>query len=245
MFFALPVLIYSLFFLLGLELTLPEGNAFIFASLITVAISLWGIKKIGKKWIYLNIPFVLSLSSFALLYLIDSLFEKQIFILLSTALYYLGLLGIFRLEEYEKDQTARGMIAASSLTSAFFFYASTYGIYLNFLVPLWVLMTAYLLATVSITYAYFRIISNKKRIVWSYSIAVGMVMAEVAWIINFWPFGYLTTGVIVLMLYYVFWDLTQSYFLNLLSKKRLVANIILFSFLIGVVLFTSRWLPMV
>ncbi len=245
MFFALPVLIYSVFFFLGLELSIFEGNVFIFASIISAAVSLWGAKKIGKKWIHLNIPFVLLFSSFALLFLIDSLVEKQVFILLSATLYYLGILGIFRLEEYEKDQTARGMIAASAIASAFFFYASTYGIYLNFLVPLWILMIAYLSATTAITYGYFRIISDKKRIVWSYSVAIGMAMAEVAWVINFWPFGYLTTGVIALMLYYVFWDIAQSYFLNLLSQKRLAANIILFFLLISAVLLTSRWLPAV
>lgn len=245
MFFAVLVLFYSLLFLLGLESMTFGGNMFNIAAVFFIIFSLAGVKKIGKKWINWNTLFIFSISSLALLYLIDSFFEKQLFIILSSAFYYLGLLGVYRLGDYAKDQTARGMISASSMAAIFFFYASVYGIYVNFMVPLWALMTVYFLATVIVSYQYFRIIKSERRIVWSYCAVIGLAMAEFAWVINFWPFGYLTTGVIALMLYYVFWDLTQSYFLNLLSKKRLTANLILFSILIAVVLISSRWMPAV
>lgn len=245
MFFAIPVLFYSFLFLLGLEATTIDGYIFIIGAVFCILFSLAGVKKIGKEWIYWNTFFIFSISSFALLYLIDSFFEKQIFIVFSSAFYYLGLLGVYRLGDYAKDQTARGMISASSMATIFFFYSSAYGIYINFIVPLWVLMTVYFIATIIVSYQYFRIIKNETRVVWSYCAVIGLVMAEVAWVINFWPFGYLTTGVIALMLYYVFWDLTQSYFLNLLSKKRLTANLILFSVLIAIILVSSRWMPVV
>ncbi len=245
MFFAISVLFYSFLFLLGLESTIFNGNVFNVSAVFFILFSLAGVKKIGKKWIYLNTFLVFSISSFTLLYLIDSFFEKQVFIIFSSAFYYLGLLGVYRLGGYVKDQTARGMISASSMAAIFFFYSSVYGIYVNFIVPLWILMTLYFFATIIISYQYFRIIKNESRVVWSYCTVIGLAMAEVAWIINFWPFGYLTTGVIALMLYYVFWDLTQSYFLNLLSKRRLTANLILFSILIGIVLISSRWMPAV
>jgi len=64
-------------------------------------------------------------------------------------------------------------------------------------------------------------------------------MVELIWTMNFWPFGYLTTGVIALILYYILWDLTQSFFLKLLSKKRVVANMIFFSALIVIILLSS------
>lgn len=245
MFFTLLVFIYTFLYFLGLEFAVFQEKGIITEIIVLFAISVVGSKVIGKKWSYAIIPALFSLSSIALLYLIDSIPEKQIFVLLSVLLYYLGFIGIHRLREYPKDQTARGLIAASSMTVAFFFYTGIYGIYLNFLVPLWALMLAFLLATTAIAYQYFSMVNSNKKVVWSYSITLGMVMAELAWVINFWPFGYLTTGVIVLMLYYVFWDLVQSYFLNLLSKKRVIANVVFFSFFIALILLTSRWLPAV
>jgi len=245
MFFALPVFIYSLLFLLGLEVIVFWEGGIIAAVIILTVISFLMARKIGKRTSCCIIPSLFALSSLAMLYLIDSFIERQVFVLLSASLYYLGLLGLWRLKSYDKDQTARGMIAASATTVVFFFYTASYGIYLNFLIPLWILMLSFFIVTTAVAYQYLRIINDKKRIVWSYSIALGMVMAEVAWVINFWPFGYLTTGVIVLMLYYVFWDLIQSYFLNILSKKRVVANMVFFSLLITLILFTSRWLPVV
>jgi hypothetical protein len=245
MFFAVPVLIYSLLFLLGLEASVFNSGWFDAVSVILVIFSWLGTKKISTKLAYLNLPVFFAVASLALLYLIDSFLEKQIFIVLGTALYYLGLLSIYRFKDYAKDQTARGMMAASALTAIFFFYSSAYGIYINFQVSLWALMAMFFLATLALSYTYFSTLKEDNKLVWSYGVVIGLAMTEVAWSINFWPFGYLTTGVITLMLYYVFWDLVQSYFLNLLSKKRLTANLVLFSILIGIVLASSKWLPAV
>jgi hypothetical protein len=246
MFFSFSVLVYTLFFLAGLEVSAYSEKDIIWTIVIMIVLALVtvaGVKKVGKKAGYSIILSIFAFSAVVLLFLVANMFEKQVFILLSASVYYAGMIGIYRLREYEKDQTARGMIAAALVATAFFFYASIYGIYLNFAVPIWLLMCLYLAATVAISYQYFRLISPKRKIVWIYSLIIGMAMAEIAWVINFWPFGYLTTGVIALMLYYIFWDLTQSYFLNLLSKTRVITNMVFFGLLVALVLVTSRWLP--
>lgn len=256
MFFSFPVLFHTLLFaavheiivLIKAKSSLEFYARFelIIIVIFLVAISLlavWSAKKIGKKWGCAVTPAIFSLSSALLHYLIDSTVEKQIFILLSSFLYYLSLLGAYRLGDYQKDQTARGLISASLATTAFFFYSSVYGAYLNFAVSLWVLMLLFLGVTYVISRQYFILINYDKKIVSAYSLILAMAMAEIAWVINFWPFGYLTTGVIVLMLYYVLWDLIQSHFLNLLSKRRVIANMAFFGFLIILILATSKWLP--
>lgn len=248
MFFAFPVFIHALLFFIGLELAAfakKEIAVIIVLMSAVTLISLWGARKIGKKRIHCAIPSIFSLSAFTLLYLVSSTAEKQLLIILSAALYYLGMLGIFRISKYEKDRTARGMLAAFLAAAVFFFCASAYGIYINFAVPVWGLMVSYLLATTGVSYQYLRLITENKKMARGYSAILGMIMAEIAWVISFWPFGYLTTGAIALMLYYIFWDLTQSFFLDLLSKKRVAINMIFFSLLITLVLATSRWLPAV
>ena len=181
----------------------------------------------------------------ALLYLISILWEKQIFIFIAIIAYYLILLGTFRLKEYANDQTARAMIMASTVATIFFAFSSTYGLYLNFLVPLWVLMLVYFSITIFLSFQYFSLIELNSRKIWTYCLLLSLVMTEIIWTMNYWPFGYLTTGVISLILYYVLWDLTQSHFLNLLSRRRVIVNMTFFSIVVVMVLLSAKWLPII
>mgnify|MGYP000654582928 CR=1 FL=1 len=243
MFLKLSPFLYSLVFFLGLE-TLVFKSDFIFYILFFLFIfSLFGGRHLGKKWLYSSLPVLFNLSAIALLYLITLPYEQQIFIILATFMYYLAMLGAYRLGQYQKDQTANGMNMAATFTALFFSYTGIYGLYLNFLVPLYILMLAYLFVTAFLTYQNYSIISENKRIVWIYSLLISLVMSEIIWSINFWPFGYLTTGTIALILYYILWDLIRNYFLNQLSRRRVVANMIFLSILIVLILLSSKWIP--
>jgi hypothetical protein len=167
--------------------------------------------------------------------------DQQVFVFISAAVYYFILLGIYRLRNYSDDQTARGIFSGGLLATFFYFYSGFYGLYINFSIPLWFLMLFFLAITFILSYHYLGILSKDNKKVLSYSLILGMAMAEISWVINFWPFGYLTTGVIALIFYYMFWDLAQSYFINKLSKRKIVANLVFFSLLIGLILITSRW----
>ncbi|MCD6149874.1 hypothetical protein J7J13_03770 [bacterium] len=244
MFFYFPAFFYALAFLAGLEIIIYQPALAFYALAVLILASLWKSKKIGKRWLFSIIPTVFSISSIILLYFIDIFAEKQLFVFLSAFIYYLSLLSAYRLRNYSKDQTAMGLIMASATATIFFFYAASYGIHLNFAVPLWVLILAYFLVTFLVSYQYFKIIKNdNEKSAFIYSTLLGMVMAEIAWMISFWPFGYLTTGATALIFYYTLWDLIRSHFLNFLSKKRVIANMILSGFLIGFLLISSKWLP--
>lgn len=247
MFIHFKILLYSLTFFLLMELVLLKENLFLAMAVLALSFSVIVSVRISKRWLFAILPFIFSFFSMVLLYLVDSFSQKQIFIIISSFIYYVTFLGIYRLKNYSRDQTARGLIAASAAATAFFSFAASYGIYLNISIQmLWILVLVFLVVSFLISYQYLSIIEEKeKRKVLVYSLILGLAMAEIAWVINFWPFGYLTTGVIALIFYYVLWDLTQSHFLNLLSKKRVVANMVLFSILIGLVLASSKWLPMV
>jgi len=246
MFLKLRPILHSLVFLFGLEMVLYETDWVFRIIFFLLLASVYGGRKIGGRWFFTVLPIFFTLSSVSLLYLISVDFEQQIFIFLAAGMYYLAMLSAHRLGLYDKDQTARGMNMAAMAATIFFTYAGVYGLYLNFLVPLYYLMLAYLGVTLLVSYQYFLIIKkDDRRKVWAYSFLLSLVMAEIVWTMNFWPFGYLTTGVIALILYYVLWDLTQSYFLNLLSKKRVVANMVFFSVMIILVLLSSKWLPII
>jgi hypothetical protein len=239
-------IIFSIIFLLGLELII-----FKYEYVYVIAISLFLLSLIegyssGKKWIFSILPAFFTISSIALLYLIAPVIQRQTFILLSSLMYYLSLFSSYRLGIYIKDQTANGMNKAATAATIFFAYASAYGLYLNYLVPLYMLMLAYLLITLLVSYQNFYIIrQNNSTVVWAYSFILSLAMAELIWTMNYWPFGYLTTGVIALILYYVLWDLIQSYFLDILKKRRVVVNMVFFSIMIVLVLLSAKWVPVI
>jgi len=249
MFLKLRPFLYSLLFLLGLEFVIyirDNFNLVISTVAFLILVALWEGKHVGAKWKFSILPIFFTLSSAALLYLITLAYEQQIFIVLASSMNYLALFGAYRLGIYEKDQTAKGMNMAATSTTIFFIYASAYGLYLNFLVPLYILMLVYFLSTLLVSYQYFSIIkNNEQKVVWTYSFLLGLAIMEIVWAISFWPFGYLTTGVIALILYYILWSIVQGHFLNNLSQKRAIVNIIFFSFLILLVLITSKWIPVI
>lgn len=236
----------SFLFLLGMEIVVFFPVLVFPVAVFLFFVAVLGGRSLGRKWIFSLLPLFFTISSLALLYLVTMNAEKQIFVALAFILYYLNLLGVFRLRRYSKDQTAKAMIMATSSAAVFFTYASMYGFYLNFFVPLIYLMLVYLFVTLLVSFQYFSIIleSNKKK-AWIYSFVLALVMTEISWTINFWPFGYLTSGVSALVFYYVLWEIARGHLLNKMSRKKIVFNLILFSVIIILVLATSRWLPSV
>lgn len=246
MLFNFSVFFSSLGFLVGLEAVTFFADWAFSLSVILLLFVFQSARRIGNSLLSSMTPLLFALSSVTVLYLIDSTSQRQGLIILSFAAYYLALLGIYRLRYYERDLTAKGMMAFTGMSTAFLFYSGVYGIYLNFAVPIWGLMLAYCGGTVMLSFQYLMILdrTNARR-ARMYSLILGLAMAETAWVINFWPFGYLTTGVIALMFYYVLWDLVQSHFQGLLSRKRVAVHLVLLCFLIGMVLSSTRWIPVV
>jgi hypothetical protein len=245
MFIKIRPLLCSLFFLLSLEVIIFFPSWVFWIMGIILVFSAWMGKTMGKRWIFSITPSFFALSCIGLFYLISSNLEEQVFVILSSSIYYLGLYGTNRLGLYEKDQTALAMLIVTLTATIFFSFASFYGIYLNFLVPTYILMLAYFLVTFLISLAYFFLIQDNKKTVLIYSLILALIMSELIWTMNFWPFGYLTTGIIALILYYILWDLIRSHFLNILSKKRVVINLFFFFLLIVSILITSKWLPII
>jgi hypothetical protein len=200
-------------------------------------------KRVSRSVGMTPIPVLLVTSTIGLLYFVQSVKQEFLLSLLSAVAYYFIHIALYRLRNYRKDKTARGIVAAGSVATIFLFYATSYGIYLNFAISLWVLMFILMLVTTLVSFQYFWLINDDKKNVLNFSLVLGFVMAEIVWVLNFWPFGYLTTGVITLIFYYVFWDLVQCHFLNILSKRRVVVNMLVFALLVAMVLSSTRWLP--
>jgi len=246
MFLKVKPFIYSLIFLIGLEMIILMHSNVWYVLVFLFITAIYQGRMIGGKWIFSVLPAMLAVSSIALLYLIGIWFEQQLFIILASFMFYLSIYGSQRLGEYDGDQTAKGMNTASTAATIFFTYAGVYGLYLNFNIPLWSLMFSYVAITYLVSYQNLIITNNEnKRKVNIYSFLLALSMSEIIWTMNFWPFGYLTTGAIALILYYVLWDIIQNYFLDNLSHRRIMANSIFFALIILIILLSSKWTPVI
>lgn len=244
MFLYLPAIFQSIIFTLTLEALIFYEGFFWFSLVVFLIAFLVSFRISTKVWSGWFIMLVFYTSIWSILHLIDYKVEQHIFILISGLANYFLLFGVYRITTKSDSETAKSVIAMSIMAVIFLFFSSTYGIYLNFDIPSWFLMSFYFLNVTVISYQYFLLTGeeNKKKVL-VYSLILGFCVLEMGWVINFWPFGYLTTGIVLLMFYYIIWDLSKNYFKNILSVKKVLVNLMIFMLMSGIVLYSSIWLP--
>ncbi|MFZ2299597.1 MAG: hypothetical protein WAW00_00490 [Candidatus Moraniibacteriota bacterium] len=249
MLFHFTVFFWSIVFFLGLELIavnpiFPAWSWYIFSILPLIIISLIASRRITRRFSDAFLPGLLSITAPTLLSLIDYPAQRQAFVIVSALMYYFALLGMYRLRHAPYDRTAQAFLNTAAMAAIFFFYAGVYGFYLNFSFPLWGLMLLYFFGTALTSYETFigieREGGEKKRLV-LYSMLLGLLMGEMAWVMSFWPFGYLTTGALALIFFFMAWDISFDAFHRTLSLKKAVIRIIFFLVLIGILLFSTPW----
>jgi len=245
MLFEFGVLFLSLLNLAAVWLLYDYPNQFFWIMGIFALVLLIGIRVVAGRLRFFGIPFLLTLGSVLLMPLIDSPAKVRAFIVLSTGVFYLAVLGSYRLGRYERDKTAKAMIDLATLATLFCWFAASYGWYLNIVLPIWVIMLIFAAVVFFISYQSFLISqiapSRHQRVV--YSVFLAYLMAGVVWVQNFWPFGYLTTGVVALIIYYSAWNLIRDYFLENLTIKKIIFNSIFLAGSATLILLSARWYP--
>src|SRR4051812_30671918 len=119
MIFHFKVFFWTLIFFLGLEFIainriFPSWDGYIFSCVPLLFISFLGSRRLTGNYRDAFLPALLALVSPTLLSLIDHPTERQIFVIVSAMMYYVSLLGIYRLRHAPKDRTAHSMINASA-----------------------------------------------------------------------------------------------------------------------------------
>jgi len=256
MFLKLQPLIYSIFFLLSLETVVLQESWVKSVAWVLFFLTVIIVWPLTRKPRFIALPFFLSLSALALLSLVDHAVEKQVFIFLTAVIYYLTLLGGYRLRFYSSDQTALGMVNLATLATAFMWFTAALGFYLNFKVDYWMIIvfvgTIFLISLPSFC-------TNAKdksdRLEKSgrhnpnleligvvfLNLILALTMSQVFWGILFWPFGYLTLGGSALIIFYEFWDVIRLYLRGELTTKRMVSNWVVGAVLLAGILLTAQW----
>ena len=256
MFFKLQPLIYSIFFLLSLEIVALKENWVKTVAWLLIFLTIIIVWPLTRKPRFIALPFFLSLGALALLFLVDYSVEKQVFIFLATGIYYLTLLGGYRLRFYNSDQTALGMVNLATLSTAFLWFTAALGLYLNFQVKYWI-MAIFVVTIFLISLPSFcinakdreeRLKKNGEKeeqiglvgIIFL-DLILALIMSQFFWGIIFWPFGYLTLGGSALIIFYEFWDIIRLYIRKELTIKKIITNWVIGSILLIGILLTAQW----
>ena len=250
MFWNFRIFLLSVLFFAALRATLIYSDYIFWIWLLFGLVLLFSTRRLAKRWFFAILPLLLSASSVSLLFFIDSLNFIKVFVFLTAAVFYFCLLGSYRLSKYNKDQTAKGMYNTAAFSALFFFYAASYGWYLNEIrLPVWeltvILMAIFAVITFFISSLSFTVnqLSSHER--WLYAFILALALTQVVWIQSFWPFGYLTVGTVALIIYYVSWDIIRNYFSDKFSFKEVVFNLAFLFGSIAILLVSSKWYPVV
>ena len=241
------VFFLSMIYWATLGLVMKYANQIFWLEIGFSLVALIGIRIIAKRWKYFILPLFIIFGSVFLLFLIDSVAEERTFAVLSAGIFYLTVLASYRLGKYDKDQTAKAMHNLAVFATVFCWYSAAYGWYLNLEVPVWILMAIVALVTFAVSYLSFVInqlaISRNQRFL--YSLFLAYLMAETVFVQNSWPFRYLTTGVVALIIYFASWDVIRNYFLDKLNPRKVIFNAVFLSVAVALILLSSKWYPVV
>jgi hypothetical protein len=221
---------------------IPSWTWYSLSTGVFVLLSLAASRQLTDKWYPAFLPSVVSFSTLLLMSLIDVAFEQRIFVWVAAFLFYAALLGIYRLKIVPSDETARVLLNTAALASLFFAYAAAYGLYLNYAVPLALLMLVFFLATAIVAFqTLFWAGKDDVHEVLLTALALGTIMGELIWMVHFWPFGYLTIGAAMLIFFYVLWRGALDLLREMVTFRRILIESTLLLILLSLLLATSPW----
>lgn len=194
-----------------------------------------------RDYLWASLISIFSLSVSGLIFFVNSFFVRQVIVGIALALLFFSMREYQRLNR-SQELSLKGILFVFHFMTLFFFFTFSLAVHINFAIPQIVLMFFYgLVVFLTSLHSFLSVhITEVKRSL-QYSLLLAFLFLQLAWFIHFWPFGYLTTGVILLVIYYVLWDLFQSHFEKTLRLQRFFTDIILLIVLVGIVLVSTPW----
>lgn len=247
MLFHASIFFFSIFFAAMLKMSgfLPLRSMWILSVFFVLVFFLS--RRFGVSSVSALIPTMFSFAATTLLFFVSTDLERNFFIGASSIIFYLSVLGLYRLRQYASDQTAQAMLSLVAVTTLFFLFSFFSGMFLNFRrFDESTLMIAFGGSVYLMSFSIFRrLFSGDTRKSQMASLLLGLFASQIAWIVSFFPFGYLTTSVISIIILFPLWDIVSEETKRPFSKKRIAVNALLSLALVAVVLSSSEWIPMV
>jgi|GEM_PF-5846884 len=207
--------------------------------LLAIGITVWRLRhEIHRAWVWLPFSVLFAAGSFGFVFILRA---GNIRWLVFAALLVLWGLYFWNLSEKEKPRPDIGILV--SLGGFFLLIYSAWQLVLLFSLPFWLWLLLIVVAGIFLFWPLFRLGKRQRSLV--YSLILGLLLAQVAWGLAFWPITPLSDMILLLLAAYLIGSLMLSYFLKQLDRKRFWQYILLTGVLVILVISTSNWLPLV
>lgn len=252
------LLILPILYFLSVELILVKPSLFFWVALALAAASILAVFQISKKRRSFSVicPLMFLVGSFLILPLIGGKIIIHFYAVLASIVFWFSFLQLrlFFSSQERLLKISLDLGKSINLVACFLWFSGIYGLYTNFSLPP-ILVTFLGVLTVSLLGFHFLKLSlfssTQEKVNHSSGLefifillVIDIAILEILWVLLFWPFFYLTTGAVLVIIYYVALDIWQSRFRKVLSKRLIVNRLILSSVLVTLVLATTKWLPL-
>lgn len=235
----------GIIFFSALQLTVQFPDALWYtlgALLLGLAISVY---LVSPRYVVRTWPAVFfGICSWAMLFFIDTEAKQQTFIAFSTVLFFASLWAFWRWREGLLSGMTKSVLSALNVACAFFFFSAFSAFLINFSPRTWIvvgMIGVMGIGVYALVHHFIFYVSGDATRATRYSAIALFFFLQLAWIVQFWPFGYLTVGALLLVFYYVLWDALESYAEGTFTRAHMITNLFVFFGLTGIVLLTTRW----
>ncbi|MFC1721580.1 hypothetical protein ACFL0Z_01555 [Patescibacteria group bacterium] len=165
---------------------------------------------------------------------------------LRTGLIYWLVLGGFsiallvHLLNLSRPQPIREIGQLVNLVAAFAFFYSLYSLTFFFGLPDWQLILIVLGGVMALIFPWLPQEGKRWRSLF-YSLIVGIILAQIAWVFTFWPTTTLVISVLLLLFFYVISNIVISFLWEELDFRRVWQYIVIAGALAGAILVTANW----
>lgn len=156
-------------------------------------------------------------------------------------------------DEYEnfalKYALRRDVVFVFLFLAAFAWYIDAFVLYSIFSYPFYSVLLIIFFITFLLTLFAVRIYAapgkeNKNsRLPAIYIWAISLIIIQASWIIGFWPFGYLTAALIIIIIYYITLSVVKEYFFGKMTPAKMVKEFLFGLLIVAMVFYFTRWLP--
>lgn len=249
-------LILPILYFLSLELVLIRPSLFFWVALALIVASILGVLQISKRRrLFLAIcPLMFLVASFFLLPLIGGEIVIHIYVILAAFVFWLCFfqLRLFFSSEEKLLKNSLDLGRSLNLAACFLWFSGIYGLYINFYPSLWLVSLGAFFGGLLLSFHFLRLSLFTTSETSNYLPPLKFVLAvliislsifQIFWALLFWPFTYLTIGVVLVIIYYIALNIWQSKFRGTLSRGLILKRLFLGGVLVALILATSKWLP--
>lgn len=143
---------------------------------------------------------------------------------------------------------AKNLILDLLFITAFIWYADAFIIYSNLGYPFYITLLLIFFITFFLSSFILRICSKSEKSELSRELSLcawtsGLVIAQVSWVVGFWPFGYLTASFIITIIYYTIMSILKEYLFGTIEKKGIMGELMFAILMILLIFNYTKWLP--